>query len=122
MKRSPALKLQEMLDRSLLPSTDAENRAGGNAEAILGTSGDDIGHPGVGVLQFEDSPREGARDHPVHTAAGRDAGPVIGNLNRPVTALRIMSQSAVAVVPLVEQLFLESQVVSFVADLGAAEQ
>jgi hypothetical protein len=65
----------------MLPGTDAEHGRGRDSEAILGTGGADVGHPAVSVLDFEDAPGERAGNDEIDTAAGGDAGTVVGNFD-----------------------------------------
>lgn len=82
-----------------LPSADAEDGASDNAKAILGMDHVDIGHPGVAVVNGDDSPREWARDYDIEADSGYDAWAVVGSLYRPVTPFGIVAEGSVAVVP-----------------------
>jgi hypothetical protein len=71
----------DRLPGEMLPGTDAEDGRGRDPEAVLGTCVADIGHPCMGVFQFEDAPCEWTSNDEVHTTADGDAGAVVGNLD-----------------------------------------
>src|SRR3974390_521262 len=79
-------------------------------------------HPGVGVLNCDEPPGEGAGYDEHQSAAGGEAKAVSGNLRGPITALGIVRQGAVTVVPRVEELVFQRRVIDFVSHLASAEQ
>jgi hypothetical protein len=106
----------------LLPSTDPEDSAGGNAQAILGMYVNYIRHPGVAIFQAEDAPGERSCNYHIEPAAGEDARSIVGNLHRPLTPLWIMPEWAAAVAPSLHEPRAQFQAVSFMSDFPPAEQ
>ena len=105
-----------------LPRPEAQHRFSGNAETVIEMNVVHAAHPGVDVLDADESPRERACDNDVYTASRGQAGAVAGNLCRPVTALGIMRQRAAPVVPLAQKLVFQFGVIDFAGDFSSAEQ
>jgi hypothetical protein len=87
----------------------------------LGADGGYIVHPGVGVFEVDDAPGEGAGDDPIETAADGDAGAVLGILGGPGAAHGIVAEGAVAIVPFIEELRSQREVVHFLGHFSAAK-
>src|SRR3974390_204161 len=90
---------QRQWRRETLPGTDAQHGLGGDADAVIRVDVVHAVHPGVGVLNVDEPPGERAGDDDIQSAAGGEAKAVAGDLRGPITALGIVRQGAVAVVP-----------------------
>src|SRR5271168_4752499 len=105
----------------VLPRTDADYGGGGDFYAFLGADVHYVVHPGVRVLDLEDAPGEGASDDPIEAAAYGDAGTVLCSLELISAAHGIVRESAATVVPFVEEVLFQSEVVNFVGNFAPAE-
>jgi hypothetical protein len=101
---------------SALPGADADDSLGGNLQTLLRVHGAHILYPGVGVFDVEKAPGKGPSDDPIEPAARSDAGAVLSDFELVSVARGVMAERAVAVIPLLEQLFLESEIINLLGD------
>jgi hypothetical protein len=76
----------------VLPGADAKYRAIGDAVCIPRVNHLNIIHPGVRVLEVNDSPGKGPRHHNVETPPDSKGGSIMCNLDRPATPFGVMWQ------------------------------
>jgi len=82
-----------------LPGTDTQDGFGGHANPVLGVNRVHIAHPGMSVLQVDDSPGERSGEDNIHSRTRRHADPIVCCFHGPIATLWIMRQRAVTVVP-----------------------
>lgn len=107
--------------RSDSPGSDADHGLRGDLQTLLRVDLSHVIHPGVCIFDVDDAPGEGASDHPIEPAADSDAGTVLRGFHGVVAPFRIVAKGSVAVIPLLQQLFLQGQIVDFLGHFSAAE-
>src|SRR5208337_1809964 len=113
-----SLGLMEILK---LPGADANDGLGRDFQTLLWVDLPNVIHPGMGVLEVEDAPGKGTRDHPVKSPADGDAGTVLGILDGVGVAHGVVAQGAIAIIPFIPELGAQIVIDDFLSDFSATE-
>jgi hypothetical protein len=105
----------------MLPRADADHGLRGDLETLLRADLSHVIHPRVCIFDVDDAPGKGSSDHPVKTAADSGAGSVLRSFELVRAAHGIVPEGPAAVIPFLQQLFLEGQIVNFLGHFSTAE-